>query len=53
MQAAVTTATAARFGLRVGDQLTAGAVTVVITGIIRPANPAATFWSRGSRRRPR
>ena len=47
VQAAVTTATAARFGLRVGDQLTAGAVTVVITGIIRPANPAATFWSQG------
>ncbi len=47
VQAAVTTATAARFGLRVGDQLTAGGVTVAITGIIRPMDPAATFWTRG------
>ncbi len=45
VQAAVTTATAARFGLRVGSRLNAGPVQLVVTGIIRPANPAATFWS--------
>ena len=45
VQAAVTTATAARFGLRVGARLDAGPVQLVITGIIRPANPAAAFWS--------
>ena len=37
MQAAVTTATAARFGLRVGAHLAMGPqVQLVITGIIRP-----------------
>jgi putative ABC transport system permease protein len=45
VQAAVTTASAARFGLRVGDRLTAGPVQLVITGIIRPADPAADFWT--------
>ena len=45
VQAAVTTATAARFGLRVGARLNAGPVHLVVTGIIRPANPASTFWS--------
>ena len=45
VQAAVTTATAARFGLRVGARLTAGSVQLVVTGIIRPTNPASTFWS--------
>jgi putative ABC transport system permease protein len=44
-QAAVTTTTAARFGLRVGSRLNAGPVQLVITGIIRPANPASAFWS--------
>ena len=45
VQAAVTTTTAARFGLRVGSRLTAGPVQMVITGIIRPADPASAFWS--------
>ena len=45
VQAAVTTATAARFGLRVGDRLNAGPVQLVVTGIIRPVNPASAFWS--------
>ena len=45
-QAAVTTATAARFGLRVGTRLSMGpAMRLVITGIIRPAHPAADFWT--------
>jgi putative ABC transport system permease protein len=46
VQAAVTTTTAARFGLRVGTRLNAGPVQLVITGIIRPTNPASTFWSQ-------
>ena len=45
VQAAVTTANAARFGLRVGDRLTAGPVQLVITGIIQPVNPATDFWT--------
>jgi putative ABC transport system permease protein len=45
VQAAVTTTTAARFGLRVGARLNAGLVQLVITGIIRPTNPASAFWS--------
>ena len=44
VQAAVTTATAARFGLRVGTRLTAGPMRLVVTGIIRPAKPASAFW---------
>ena len=45
-QAAVTTATAARFGLRVGTRLSMGpTMRLVITGIIRPAHPAADFWT--------
>jgi putative ABC transport system permease protein len=46
VQAAVTTATAATFGLRVGARLTAGPVQLVITGIITPANPDSAFWTR-------
>jgi putative ABC transport system permease protein len=46
LQAAVTTTTAARFGLRIGTRLNTGLVQLVVTGIIRPANPAATFWSQ-------
>jgi putative ABC transport system permease protein len=46
VQAAVTTTTAARLGLKVGTRLNAGPVQLVITGIIRPANPASTFWSQ-------
>ena len=45
VQAAVTTTTAARFGLGVGTRLNAGPVQLVISGIIRPTNPAAAFWS--------
>ena len=45
VQAAVTTATAARFGLRVGTRLNVGPVQLVVTGIIRPAHPAAVFWT--------
>ena len=46
VQAAVTTATAARFGLRVGTRLAMGpAVRLAITGIIRPLHPAADFWT--------
>ena len=45
VQVAVTTATAARLGLRVGTQLNAGPVQLVVTGIIRPVDPAATFWT--------
>jgi putative ABC transport system permease protein len=45
VQAAVTTATAARLGLTVGDRLNGGPVQLVITGIVRPVNPAAAFWT--------
>ncbi len=46
VQAAVTTATAARFGLGVGTRLSMGpTVRLVITGIIRPVHPAADFWT--------
>jgi putative ABC transport system permease protein len=45
VQAVVTTATAARFGLRAGSRLTAGPVAIVITGIIQPALPGSGFWS--------
>jgi putative ABC transport system permease protein len=44
VQVAVTTATAARFGLRVGTRLNAGPVPLVVTGIIQPALPASAFW---------
>jgi putative ABC transport system permease protein len=46
VQVAVTTATAARFGLRVGTRLHAGPAPVVVTGIIRPADPASVFWTQ-------
>ena len=45
VQVAVTTATAARFGLRVGSRLNTGPLRLVVTGIIRPTDPSATFWS--------
>ena len=45
LQVAVTTTTAARFGLRLGTQLNAGPVQLVVTGIIRPASPASAFWT--------
>jgi len=45
LDAAVTTATAARLGLRVGSQVNLPTVTLRVTGIVRPARPAATFWT--------
>jgi putative ABC transport system permease protein len=45
VQAAVTSTTAARFGLRVGSRLNAGPVRLVITGIVQPANLASGFWT--------
>jgi len=45
VQAAVTTATAAKLGLKVGARLNGGPVQLVITGIIRPVNPASAFWT--------
>ena len=41
----MTTATAARFGLRLGTRLTMGRVQLVITGIIRPVHPGSAFWT--------
>jgi putative ABC transport system permease protein len=48
VQVAVTTETAARLGLRVGARLHTGTVELVVTGIIRPADPAATFWTQSA-----
>ncbi len=45
VQVAVTTDTAARFGLRVGSRLNAGPLPLVVTGIIQPARPASAFWT--------
>ncbi len=54
MQCVVTRATAARFGLRAGAVLTLqsqasslGAVQVVlkVTGLVKPVNPAGSFWN--------
>jgi putative ABC transport system permease protein len=45
VQVAVTTATAARFGLRVGTTLRVRALRLVVTGIIRPERPATNFWT--------
>ncbi len=45
VEAAVTTTTASRFGLRVGTHLTMGPVPLVITGIIQPVHQAADFWT--------
>jgi putative ABC transport system permease protein len=45
VQVAVTTATAARLGLRVGTRLSVGPVALEVTGIIQPVLPAAAFWS--------
>jgi putative ABC transport system permease protein len=44
-QVAVTAATAATFGLRVGSQLQAGGQVLVVTGIIRPLGAASSFWT--------
>jgi putative ABC transport system permease protein len=45
LQAAVTSTTAVKFGLRVGSRLNAGPVELVVTGIIKPASPVSDFWS--------
>jgi putative ABC transport system permease protein len=46
IQIAVTRATAARFGLRVGSSLgVRRAVRLMVTGIIRPEHPATNFWT--------
>jgi putative ABC transport system permease protein len=45
LQAAVTTATAARLGLRVGSEISLPSVTLRVTGILRPSDPAASFWT--------
>jgi putative ABC transport system permease protein len=44
-QVAVTTATAASLGLRVGSRLTAAGQTLVVSGIIRPLVAASSFWT--------
>jgi putative ABC transport system permease protein len=47
VQVAVTTATAARLGLRVGARLRVGVTErAVVTGIIRPVDPASVFWTQ-------
>jgi putative ABC transport system permease protein len=48
VQVAVTTDTAARLGLRVGSRLDAGTMELVVTGIIRPTDPAAAFWTQSA-----
>ncbi len=46
LQAAVTTATAARFSLRTGSRLAlANGVTLEVTGIVQPRSPASAFWT--------
>jgi putative ABC transport system permease protein len=45
-QVAVTQATAARFELKVGSQLGIGqGITLVVTGIVRPADAGSPFWT--------
>jgi putative ABC transport system permease protein len=47
-EVAVTSATAARFGLHPGSRIQAQAgtgITLVVTGIVRPAQTNAAFWS--------
>jgi putative ABC transport system permease protein len=56
VQAAVTPATAARFGLRLGSRVTLGSISSLltgdpslvlsITGIIRPTDPDSAFWTQ-------
>ena len=44
-QVAVTVATAAKLGLRVGSQLRTAGQTLVVSGIIRPRGAASSFWT--------
>jgi len=53
LQVAVTTATAARFGLRVGSRLNMPSLLpslprlpLIVTGIIKPADQGSEFWSQ-------
>jgi putative ABC transport system permease protein len=42
---AVTQATAARLGLRIGSLLRTAGQRLVVTGIVRPAGPRSAFWT--------
>jgi putative ABC transport system permease protein len=42
---AVTAATAARFGLRPGNELHAAGLVLTVTGIVRPRGAASSFWT--------
>ena len=44
-QVAVTTATAAKFGLHTGTRLRMYGLTLVVTGIVRPRHPASSLWT--------
>src|SRR5215469_13362083 len=45
-QSAITTATAARFSLRVGSRLRLDdGITLMVTGIVAPRSPEAAFWT--------
>jgi putative ABC transport system permease protein len=45
-QVALTSATAARFGLRPGSVLRLGAgLTLVVSGLLKPLQPGSTFWT--------
>jgi putative ABC transport system permease protein len=56
LQAAVTTATAARFGLRTGSLVSLGGTSTLlpgdpgavlkVTGLLRPTDPSASFWTQ-------
>jgi putative ABC transport system permease protein len=56
LQAAVTAATAARFGLRPGSQVLLGSISSLpptdppavlsVTGVLRPTDPASSFWTQ-------
>jgi putative ABC transport system permease protein len=44
-QVAITRATAARLGVRVGSRLRTAGQTLVVTGILRPVSPRSAFWT--------
>jgi putative ABC transport system permease protein len=44
LQVAVTGATAARYGLRLGSRIGMGPVSLAVTGILTPADPGSAFW---------
>jgi len=44
-QVAVTAATAAKFGLHTGTRLRMSGIGVVVTGIVRPRDPASSLWT--------